>query len=397
MEKQTIRDIDVDGKRVLVRVDFNVPRDKVTKRISDDTRIRAALPTIQYLIDHRAKIILCSHLGRPKGEIKSDLRLTDVAGRLSELLKKPVKHTSDCIGPEVLRAVGEMHEGDVLLLENVRFHAQEEKNDPQFAKALAISADIFVNDAFGTAHRAHASTAGIAEYLPAVAGFLMEKELEFLGDALADPTRPFAMVVGGAKVADKIPLLQNVIEKVDILIIGGGMANTFLKAQGYEVGASLVENDQLDVARGIIDTAATKGVQLLLPVDGIAAREFTAESQHLTVSIGHVPHGWMLLDIGPETVKLFSQALGKCKTVVWNGPMGVFEFPAFADGTRAIAQVIASLDAVTIIGGGDSAAAVDQFGLTPRMTHVSTGGGASLEFLEGKTLPGVAALLDKPA
>jgi len=395
MAKKTVRDIDVRDKRVLVRVDFNVPRDKSTGAITDDARIRAAIPTIQYLIDQDAKVILCSHLGRPKGEVKQELRLDRIGQRLSELLKKPVNCASDCIGPEVENIVAGMKSGEILLLENLRFHDAETKNDPSFAKVLAGLADIFVNDAFGTAHRAHASTAGVADYLPAVSGFLMEREIEFLGKALAEPVRPFAMIVGGAKVADKISLLENIIEKVDVLIIGGGMANTFIKSQGHDVGSSKVEDDQLDFARGLIDNAKANGKRLLIPVDGTAAAEFEADADHRTVGIGSIPEGWLLLDIGPESIEKFEQELSSCKTIVWNGPMGVFEFPAFAKGTESIASFIANLNATTIVGGGDSAAAVKQMGLAEKMTHVSTGGGASLEFLEGKVLPGVAALLDK--
>jgi phosphoglycerate kinase len=395
MGKKTVKDIDTTGKRVLIRVDFNVPRDKSTGMITDDARIKAAIPTIQYLIDKGAKLILCSHLGRPKGEVKEELRLKIVGDRLSELLEKPVICMQDCIGPEVEMAVGEMLAGDVLLLENLRFHPEEEKNNPEFAKSLANLADVYVNDAFGTAHRAHASTSGVAEYLPAVSGFLMERELDFLGKALTNPDRPFAMIVGGAKVADKITLLENILQKVDVLIIGGGMANTFIKAQGYDVGSSKVEDDQLDFGRSLIDNAAKQGVRLLLPVDGVAAEKFDAESKHKNASIDSVPSGWQILDIGPESIRNFKNELKSCKTIVWNGPMGVFEFPTFADGTNAIASLVAELDATTIIGGGDTAAAVNDIGVASKMTHVSTGGGASLEFLEGKTLPGVAALQDQ--
>ncbi len=395
MGKKTVRDIEVRDKRVLVRVDFNVPRDKSTNAITDDARIRAALPTIQYLIEQGAKVILCSHLGRPKGEINEELRLNRVGKRLAELLGKPVKCTQDCIGAEVQKTVDQMKSGDILLLENLRFHSEETKNDPSFAKLLAGLAEVYVNDAFGTAHRAHASTAGVADYLPAVSGFLMEKEIEFLGEFLADPKHPFAMIVGGAKVADKISLLDSIIEKVDVLLIGGGMANTFIKAQGHDVGGSKVEDDQLDFGRSLIQKAAAKEVNLLLPFDGIAASEFDANADCKIVDFAGIPEGWLLLDIGPKSIEKFEHALAECKTVVWNGPMGVFEFPAFASGTEAIASFIAHLNAVTIIGGGDSAAAVKQMGLEKKMTHVSTGGGASLEFIEGKTLPGVAALLDK--
>jgi 3-phosphoglycerate kinase len=395
MEKRTVKDIDVNNKKVLVRVDFNVPLDKSTGEITDDARIRAALPTIRYLIENKAIVILCSHLGRPKGEIKDELRLSRVGERLSALLNQTVKCAPDCIGPDVKQMVGNLQSGEILLLENLRFHPEETKNDPSFAKALADLAEVYVNDAFGTAHRAHASTAGVAEHLPAVSGFLMEKEIVFLSKALSDPARPFAMIVGGAKVADKIALLENIIEKVDLLIIGGGMANTFIKARGYDVGSSKVEDDQLDFARRIMESAQNKGVRLLLPVDGVAAAEFEADADHRTVTVDSIPPGWLLLDIGPESLQRFKQELQSCKTIVWNGPMGVFEFPAFARGTTELATFIAELEATTIVGGGDSAWAVKQLGITDQMTHVSTGGGASLEFLEGKTLPGVAALLDK--
>ncbi|MFO8101632.1 MAG: phosphoglycerate kinase [Dehalococcoidia bacterium] len=395
MAKKTARDIDVHGKRVLVRVDFNVPRDKSTGEITDDSRVQAALPTIRYLIEQGAKIILCSHLGRPKGEVKEELRLSRVGERLSQFLEKPVKCLADCVGPEVEKEIGEMKAAEVILLENLRFHDEETKNDSSFAKSLASLAEVYVNDAFGTAHRAHASTAGVADYLPAVSGFLMEKELEFLGKALTKPARPFAMIVGGAKVADKIALLENIIEKVDVLVIGGGMANTFIKAQGYEVGSSEVEEDQLEFSRGLIRKAKSKRVNLVLPADGVAAEKFEADAAHRIVPIIAVPDGWMLLDIGPESIEKFKQELKECKTIVWNGPMGVFEFPAFSSGTKNIASFVAELDATTIIGGGDTAAAVKEMGVESKMTHVSTGGGASLEFLEGKILPGVAALLDK--
>ena len=391
MDKKTIRDIQVAGKRVLVRVDFNVPLDKAGN-ISDDTRIRAALPTIQYLCDKDAKVILCSHLGRPKGKVTEEFRLTHVAKRLSELLGAPVTRTDDCICPEVEKTVAAMKPGDVVLLENLRFHAEEEANDAGFAKKLASLADLYVNDAFGTAHRAHASTEGVTHYLPGVAGFLMERELNFLGKALAAPTRPFVAILGGAKVSDKIGVIENLLPKVDQLIVGGGMANTFLKAQGNEVGASLLEADKVELARDLLKRA---GQKLLLPVDVVVADDFKAEARHQTVAVNKVPAGWRILDIGPKSVEAFAPVLKKAKTVVWNGPMGVFEFPAFAAGTVAIAKALASTDATTIIGGGDSAAAVEQAGVADKITHISTGGGASLEFLEGKVLPGVAALQDK--
>lgn len=391
MNKKTIRDIEVAGKRVLVRVDFNVPLDK-TGQITDDTRIRAALPTIEYLRDKGAKVIVCSHLGRPKGKVAEEFRLMPVAKRLSELLGTTVQKTDDCIGPEVEKAVAAMKPGDVLLLENLRFHAEEEANDPGFAKQLAALADVFVNDAFGAAHRAHASTEGVAHFLPAVAGFLMERELTFLGKALAAPTRPFVAILGGAKVSDKIGVIENLLPTVDWLIVGGGMANTFLKALGYEVGASLVEDDKVELAKDLHHRA---GKKLMLPTDVVIADAFAADAHYQTVPVDKVLPGWRILDIGPQSVKQFNEVLKKAKTVVWNGPMGVFEFPAFAAGTVAIAKSLAETDATTIIGGGDSAAAVEQAGVAEKMTHISTGGGASLEFLEGRILPGVAALQDK--
>jgi len=391
VNKQTIRDVDVKGRRALVRVDFNVPQDKAGN-ISDDTRIRAALPTIQYLRDKGAKVILCSHLGRPKGRVAEEFRLTPVAKRLAELLKAPVTMTNDCIGPEVEKAVNLMKPGDVVLLENLRFYAEEEANDAAFAKKLAAPAELYVNDAFGTAHRAHASTEGVTHYLPAVAGFLMERELAFLGKALANPTRPFVAILGGAKVSDKIGVIENLLPKVDQLIVGGGMANTFLKARGYEVGASLVEEDKVALAKDLLKRS---GEKLVLPVDVVVADEFKAEAKHRTVALDQVPVGWRILDVGPNSVEAFTALLKKAKTVVWNGPMGVFEFPVFAAGTVAVAKALASTGATTIIGGGDSAAAVEQAGVADKMTHISTGGGASLEFLEGRILPGVAALRDK--
>jgi phosphoglycerate kinase len=394
LNKKTVRDVDVAGKKVLVRVDFNVPLDKKTGEITDDTRIKAALPTIKYLIEHKAKVILCSHLGRPKG-VTPELTLKPVAQRLGKLLGEPVQIAGDCIGPRAEGVAAGLKDGEVMLLENLRFHGEEEKNDPAFAKSLASMAEVYVNDAFGTAHRAHASTAGVAKYLPAVAGFLMEKELEYLGKALVEPKRPFAMIVGGAKVSDKITMLENILPKVDSLVIGGGMANTFLKAQGFDVGKSKVEDEQLDFARGLIAKAKEKGVHLLLPIDAVAAEKFDAGSPSQTVPVDKVPKDWQILDIGPQTVSRFSEEIKKAHTVVWNGPVGVFEFAAFARGTQAMASILAKLDATTIIGGGDTAAAVERQGLADKMTHVSTGGGASLEFLEGKTLPGVAALLDK--
>ena len=396
MRKQTIADIDVKGKRALVRVDFNVPLDKKTGAITDDTRIRAALSTIRYLTEHGARVILASHLGRPDGKVAESLRLAPVAQRLSELLGRPVAAAPDCAGPEVERLVAGMRDGAVLLLENLRFHPEEEANDPAFARALATLADVYVNDAFGTAHRAHASTAGVASFLPAVAGFLMQKEIEVMGKALADPERPFAAVIGGVKVSDKAAVLDNLIERVDALLIGGAMANTFLKARGLEVGESLVDEAGIPLARAAMDKAAGKGVTLLLPVDVVVAQEASAQAEAKTVAAGGVEKGWRILDIGPATVRAFAAELRRCKTVVWNGPMGMFELAPFAEGTRAVAQVLAQLrGAVTIVGGGETAAAVEVMGFAGKITHVSTGGGASLEFLEGKTLPGVAALRDK--
>lgn len=393
MAKKTIRDVDVQGKRVLMRVDFNVPMQDGT--ITDDRRIRAALPTIKHAIEAGGKVILMSHLGRPKGKPDDAFRLDPVAKRLSELLGQPVQKVDDCIGADVEQAVAKLEPGDVLLLENVRFYAQETDNDPEFAKALAALGDIFVNDAFGTAHRAHASTTGVADYLPAVSGFLMEKELEFLGGAVEEPKRPFVAILGGAKVKDKIAVIESLLNKVDTLIIGGGMAYTFLKAQGYEVGNSLLDEERLEFCRSIMAKAEEKGVELLLPVDVVVAKEYGPDAEHKVVSSREMPADWEGLDIGPETAKRFSAAVKDAGTVVWNGPMGVFEFEAFAKGTLSVAQALADSSAVTIIGGGDSAAAVEQMGLADKMTHVSTGGGASLEFLEGKVLPGVAALDDK--
>lgn len=398
MNKKTIEDVEVKGKRVLVRVDFNVPQDE-TGRITDDRRIRAALPTIQYLINHGAKTILVSHLGRPKGkpEDREKFTLKPVAERLSELLGKPVPLAPDCIGPEVQKMVQAMNEGDVLLLENVRFHPEEEKNDPEFAKQLAELAELYVNDAFGTAHRAHASTEGVTKYLPGVAGYLMQKEIEYLGGVLTNPKRPFIAVLGGAKVKDKIPVIQNLVDKVDRLLIGGGMAYTFLKAQGKEIGRSLLDAESIDFCREML---AKAGDKILLPVDVVVADGNPFEKgadavQTQVVSVDAIPPDWQGVDIGVETQKRFAEAVKGAGTVVWNGPMGIFEFDRFAVGTRAMAQALADSGAVTIVGGGDSAAAVEQLGFAEKMTHISTGGGASLEFLEGKVLPGVAALQDK--
>jgi phosphoglycerate kinase len=391
MNKKTVRDVDVQGKRVLVRVDFNVPL--AEGQVADDTRIRAALPTIRYLLDHDATVILMSHLGRPKGQVMDQFKMDPVGRRLSELLDRPVTKLDDCIGPEVKAAIEAAKPGDVILLENTRFQPGETKNDPALAEQLAALADLYVDDAFGSAHRAHASTEGVAHHLPAVAGFLMEKELEFLGKALASPERPFVAILGGAKISDKIGVIENLLGQVDALLIGGGMANTFLKADGYDVGESLVEDGSVDTARALLRRAGDK---LTLPVDVTVADRFDAEAFAEVVSVGSVPPGWRILDIGPRTLELFQEQLTGAKTVVWNGPMGVFEFPKFAHGTEAVARMLAALPgATTIIGGGDSAAAVQRTGLADKMSHISTGGGASLEFLEGKTLPGVAALLDK--
>lgn len=390
MTKKTVEDISVKGKRVLVRVDFNVPLE--SGEVADDTRLRAALPTIRYLLEREAAVILMSHLGRPKGEVREELRLDPVARQIGELLDLKVAKVDDCVGPEVQRAGDSLHPGQVLLLENLRFHPEEKANDPEFARKLASLADVYVSDAFGTAHRAHASTAGVPQYIPAVAGFLLERELKMLGGILADPARPFVAMLGGAKVSGKIGVIRSLLNKVDCLLVGGGMANTFLKAQGYEVGESLVEDDSLAVAQ---DTLKEAGDRLLLPVDVVVADAFDADANARTVHITEVPVGWRILDIGPRTVGLFEERLRSAGTVVWNGPMGVFEFPRFAAGTIALASSLARTDAVTIVGGGDSVAALQEAGLAEKMTHVSTGGGASLQFLEGKALPGVVALQDR--
>ena len=394
MNKKTVKDIDLKGKKVFVRCDFNVPMDE-ERNITDNTRIVAALPTIKYLLEQNCKIILASHLGRPKGEVKPEYSLAPVAKELSRLLNKEVIMAKDVIGPDAMEKAKNLKEGEILLLENVRFHREETDNDPEFSKKLASMAEIFVNDAFGTAHRAHSSTTGIASYLPAVSGFLIEKELKFLGDALYNPERPFVAILGGAKVSDKIGVIDSLLEKVDTLIIGGGMAYTFFKAQGYEVGNSLCELDKLDLARELMEKAKTKGVKLILPVDTKVGKEFKVDTESKTVKYTEIPADWEGFDIGEETIKMFSDEIRKAKTVVWNGPLGLFEFPQFAIGTNAIAKVLSEIDATTIIGGGDSAAAVEKAGLADKMTHISTGGGASLEFLEGKKLPGIEALLDK--
>lgn len=389
---KTIRDLDLRGKRVLVRVDFNVPQDKATREVTDDTRLRAALPTIRYLMDQGAEVILACHLGRPDGQVVEKLRLEPVGARLSELLGLPVKKLGDCIGPEAEEAARSLKPAEVLLLENLRFHPEEEKNDPAFSKALANLADVYVNDAFGTAHRAHASTAGVARYLPAVAGLLMEKELKALGGVLSNPARPFAALIGGAKVSSKIKVLESLAEKVDGLFIGGAMACTFLKAEGYEMGRSLVEDDQLEFARRLLQQAKERGVSFVLPVDAVIADRVEPGARWEVVSISAVPHDRYVLDIGPATISLFERQMRSYKTVLWNGPMGVFELAAFASGTRAMAAFLAHLPAETIVGGGESVAAVEQLGLADRFTHVSTGGGATLEYIEGRVLPGVAVL-----
>lgn len=394
MDKLTIRDMDVQGKRVLCRVDFNVPLDG--EEITDDTRIRAALPTIEYLAEQGARVILVSHLGRPKGAPDPKYSLAPVARRLGVLLEQPVPLASDCIGEEAEAHVRFLQPGRVLLLENVRFHAGETKNDPAFARALANLADVFVNDAFGAAHRAHASTVGVADHLPAYAGFLLERELSVLGRLLTEPARPFVALVGGAKVSDKLGVIENLLNVADHVLIGGGMANTFLAAQGLATGRSLVETDKLAEARRLLELAAAKGPdRLLLPTDVIVASEFAEAAEHRVVPVTDIPDGWMALDIGPETQDRYRDALGDARTAVWNGPMGVAEWDAFAGGTRAMAEALGAVDGMTVVGGGDSVAAVERLGLADRISHISTGGGASLEFLEGKTLPGVAALLDR--
>ena len=394
--KKTVRDIDVRGKRILLRCDFNVPLDKETGAITSDKRIVASLPTIQYLLDNGARVVACSHLGKPKGAVKKELSLMPVAKRLSELLGKPVAFTdADVAGEESKRLADNLKDGEILLLENLRFDPREEKNDSEFAKQLASFGEIFVSDAFGTVHRAHASTEGVAHDLPGYAGFLIEKELSVMGKALDDPKRPFVAVLGGAKVSDKIGVISNLIEKADTIIVGGGMAYTFLKAEGKEVGTSLLEADKVDMARGLMKKALDNDVVFLLPLDVVVADKFAADAEKMTVDINEIPADWMGMDIGFETIELFKAAIFKAGTVVWNGPMGVFEFPAFADGTKAIAEAMAESEAVTIVGGGDSAAAVEQMGFAPKMTHISTGGGASLEFLEGRELPGIACLQDR--
>ena len=395
MNKKTVRDIDLKDKKVLVRCDFNVPFDE-NGNISDNRRIVAALPTIKYLLENNCKVILCSHLGRPKGEVKKEFSLKPVAEELSKLLGKDVKLAQDVVGESAIELTSNMKNGEIVLLENVRFEPGEEKNDEELSKKLASLAQIYVNDAFGTAHRAHSSTTGVASFLPAVSGFLIEKELEFLGGALEDPKRPFIAILGGKKVSDKIGVIDSLLEKVDTLIIGGGMAYTFFKSMGYSVGNSICEEDKLYLAQELMEKAKAKNVKLVLPIDNVIADEFSQDANSKVIDSDSIPDGWEGLDIGPKTVELFKNELKDAKTVIWNGPLGLSEFEKFANGTRKIAQTLADLsDCITIIGGGDSAAAIEKMGLSDKMTHISTGGGASLEFLEGKKLPGIEALLDK--
>lgn len=394
MNKKTVKDIDLKGKKVLVRCDFNVPMDE-EKNITDNTRIVSALPTIRYLLENDCAIILCSHLGRPKGEFKAEYSLKPVAKELSKLLNQDVIMAADVVGEDAKEKASALKQGQIMMIENVRFHKEETDNDMEFAKQLAQLAEIYVNDAFGSAHRAHASTAGVASYLPAVSGFLIEKELQFLGNAILNPKRPFISILGGAKVSDKIGVIDSLLEKVDTLMIGGGMAYTFFKAQGYEVGNSICEMDKLNLALELMEKAKQKGVKLILPVDTKVGKEFKPDTESKIVKYTEIPADWEGFDIGPETIKIFTEELQKAKTVVWNGPLGLSEFEQFAMGTNEIAKVLADLDAITIIGGGDSAAAVKKVGLEDKMTHISTGGGASLEFLEGKKLPGIECLMDK--
>ena len=394
MNKKTVKDIDLKGKKVLVRCDFNVPMDE-QKNITDNTRIVAALPTIKYLLENNCAIILCSHLGRPKGEFKPEFSLQPVAKELSKLLDKEIIMAKDVIGEDATSKAADLKQGEILLLENVRFHREETDNDAEFSKKLAGLAEVYVNDAFGAAHRAHASTAGVAAYLPAVSGFLIEKELKFLGNAISNPERPFVAILGGAKVSDKIGVIDSLLEKVDTLMIGGGMAYTFFKAQGYGVGDSICELDKLDLATELMAKAKEKGVKFMLPVDTKIGKEFKPDTESKIVPWTEIPDGWEGFDIGTKTIEMFSEELKNAKTVVWNGPVGLFEFDQFAIGTSSIAKVLSEIDATTIIGGGDSAAAVKKAGLEDKMTHISTGGGASLEFLEGKKLPGIECLLNK--
>ena len=394
MNKKTVKDIELKNKKVLVRCDFNVPMDE-NKNITDNRRIVAAIPTIKYLIENNCKVILSSHLGRPKGEFKKEFSLAPVAQELSKLLGQEVLMAEDVIGESAKSLSKSLKEGQVMLLENVRFHREETDNDPEFAKELASMAEIFVNDAFGTAHRAHSSTEGVTKYLPAVSGFLIEKELQFLGSNLENPERPFVAILGGAKVSDKIGVIESLLDKVDTLMIGGGMAYTFFKAQGYGVGNSLCEPDKCDLALELMEKAKNKGVKFILPVDTRIGKEFKPDTESKTVSWTEIPEGWEGFDIGEKTIQMFKEELKSAKTVIWNGPVGLFEFDQFAIGTNSVAEALAEIEAVTIIGGGDSAAAVEKAGLADKITHISTGGGASLEFLEGKKLPGIEALLDK--
>lgn len=392
--KKTMDDVNVKGKRVFVRVDFNVPM--AEGKITDETRIRAAIPTIEALVNAGAKVILASHLGRPKGEVNENMRLTAVGERLSQLMNRPVKKLDESIGEAVEKAVAEMQDGDIVLLENVRFHKGEEKNDEELAKAFAKLADIYVNDAFGAAHRAHSSTEGITKFVEtSVSGYLMQKELDVLGKALSNPERPFTAIIGGAKVKDKIGVIENLLEKVDHLIIGGGLSYTFVKAQGYSVGTSLLEEDKIELARGFIEKAKEKGVQLHMPIDAVVANEFSKDAETQVVDITNIPEDWMGLDIGPKTAEKFAEIIKNSKLIIWNGPMGVFEMDKFANGTKAVANAMAETEGYTVIGGGDSAAAVEKFGVADKMDHISTGGGASLELMEGKELPGIVALNDK--
>ncbi|UNT56440.1 phosphoglycerate kinase [Lysinibacillus capsici] len=393
LNKKTMKDIDVKGQRVFVRVDFNVPM--ADGAITDETRIRAAIPTIEYLVEQGAKVILASHLGRPKGEVKEDMRLTAVGIRLAELMGKPVTKLDESIGQAVEEAVANMQDGDILLLENVRFHAGEEKNDPTLAQQFAQLADIYVNDAFGAAHRAHASTEGIAKHIPAVSGFLMQKELDVLGKALSNPEHPFTAIIGGAKVKDKIGVIESLLEKVDHLIIGGGLSFTFIKAQGHDIGKSLLEEDKIELAKSFIEKAEAKGVQLHMPVDAVVANEFSQDAETQIVDVDAIPADWMGLDIGPKTAANYAEVIKNSKLIIWNGPMGVFEMDKFANGTKTVADAMATTAGYTVIGGGDSAAAVEKFEVADKMDHISTGGGASLELMEGKELPGIVALNDK--
>jgi len=391
--KQSIRNVTMTGKKVFVRVDYNVPMDKAGN-ITDDTRIRATLPTLNLLLDSKAALILASHLGRPKGAPAPEFSLRPVAEKLASLLGREVLFAEDCIGPDTEKMAAALQPGQILMLENLRFHKEEEKNDPEFAAKLAGLADIGVNDAFGVSHRAHASVEGITHNIPMVAGLLMEKEIEFLGQAVENPSRPFAAIIGGAKVSDKIGVIENLLNKVDVLIIGGGMANTFLAAQGYDIGASLIEADKVELAKTLLKQATERGVKMMLPVDVVEADRFAADAQYKVVPVGGITDGWMALDIGPVTSAAFAAALRDVKMIVWNGPMGVFEMDAFAEGTKAVAKAVAESGAISIVGGGDSVAALEKTGLAAKISHISTGGGASLEYLEGKVLPGIAALAD---